>query len=102
MVNKMNTQKIDIKLSEILNYLQNGLTWYKHEDVGYGSIQENYNATDLQIKMLQKHPKLVDIQPTIIIFNIIDDTINNEIIYIKENKEEIIENIDETQSFLNI
>lgn len=69
----MATQKIDLKLSTLLEDLENGLTWFKKEDVGYGSIQEKYDATDFHIKMIQKHPKLKDVQPNIKIFNIIDD-----------------------------
>lgn len=69
----MATQKIDLKLSALLEDLDNGLTWFKKEDVGYGSIQEKYDATDFHIKMIQKHPKLKDVQPNIKIFNIIDD-----------------------------
>jgi hypothetical protein len=99
----MNTKKIDIKLSELLNDLQNGHTWLQHEDVGYGSIQEKYAANELQIKMIQKHPKLSDVKPNITIFNIIDD-LENETIYIKEVKEPQAEIINSSESdlFLNI
>lgn len=100
----MNTTKIDIKLSDLLNDLQNGHTWFQHEDVGYGSIQEKYNATELQVKMIQKHPKLLDVKPNITIFNIIDD-LENETIYIKEVKEpkqEIVDANSESDLFLNI
>jgi hypothetical protein len=85
MANTMNTKKIDIKLSELLNDLQNGHTWLQHEDVGYGSIQEKYAANELQIKMIQKHPKLSDVKPNITIFNIIDD-LENEICDLLENE----------------
>lgn len=69
----MATQKIDLKLSALLEDLDNGLTWFKKEDVGYGSIQEKYDATDFHINIIMKHPKLKNVQPNIKIFNIIDD-----------------------------
>lgn len=73
----MATQKIDLKLSALLEDLNNGLTWFKKEDVGYGSIQEKYDATDFHINIIMKHPKLKNVQPNIKIFNIIDDVNSN-------------------------
>lgn len=76
----MNTKKVDLKLSILLEDLNNGYTWFKKENVGYGSIQEKYNAADYQIEHIKKHPQLKDVQPNIVIFNIIDD------VNIKETK----------------
>jgi len=73
MVKIMNAKKVDLKLSILLEDLNNGHTWFKKEDVGYGSIQEKYNATDYQIEHIKKHPQLKDVEPNIVIFNIIDD-----------------------------
>lgn len=64
---------IDLKISNLLEDLNMGLTWLKKEDFGYGSIQEKYNMNDLHVKMIQKHPKLINVSPNIIVFNIIDD-----------------------------
>jgi len=69
----MSTKKVDLKLSILLEDLNNGHTWFKKENVGYGSIQEKYNAADYQIEHIKKHPQLKDVQPNIVIFNIIDD-----------------------------
>ena len=69
----MNTKKVDLKLSILLEDLNNGYTWFKKEDVGYGSIQEKYNAADYQIEHIRKHPQLKNVEPNIVIFNIIDD-----------------------------
>lgn len=69
----MSTKKVDLKLSILLEDLNNGYTWFKKEDVGYGSIQEKYNATDYQIEHIKKHPQLKNVEPNIVIFNIIDD-----------------------------
>lgn len=69
---------VDLQLSGLLEDLGNGLTWLKKEDVGYGSIQEKYNASDVQIKIIRKHPKLQNVEPTIVVFNIIDDTVEEQ------------------------
>lgn len=70
----MAVNKVDLHVSQILEDLNNGLTWLKRDDLGYGSIQEKYNAKDQQITMIRKHPKLKDAETTVTIFNIIDDT----------------------------
>lgn len=70
----MAVNKVDLYVSQILEDLDNGLTWLKRDDIGYGSIQEKYNAKDQQITMIRKHPKLKDAETNITVFNIIDDT----------------------------
>jgi hypothetical protein len=70
----MAVNKVEIYVSQVLEDLNNGLTWLKKDDLGYGSIQEKYNAKDQQIAMIRKHPKLKDAETSIIIFSIIDDT----------------------------
>ncbi len=72
----MAVNKVDLYVSQILEDLDNGLTWLKRDDVGYGSIQEKYNAKDQQITMIRKHPALKDAETNITVFNIIDDTKN--------------------------
>lgn len=74
----MAVNKVDLYVSQILEDLDNGLTWLKRDDVGYGSIQEKYNAKDQQITMIRKHPKLKDAETNVTVFNIIDDTKENE------------------------
>lgn len=70
----MAVNKVDLYVSQILEDLNNGLTWLKRDDIGYGSIQEKYNAKDQQIVMIRKHPSLKDAETNITVFNIIDDT----------------------------
>lgn len=70
----MAVNKVDLYVSQILEDLNNGLTWLKRDDIGYGNIQEKYNAKDQQITMIRKHPKLKDAETNITVFNIIDDT----------------------------
>lgn len=70
----MAVNTVDVYVSKILEDLSNGLTWYKKDDQGYGSIQEKYNAKDLDIVKIRKFPKLKDAETTLTVFNIIDDT----------------------------
>lgn len=81
----MAVNKIDLYVSQILEDLDNGFTWLKRDDLGYGSIQEKYNAKDQQIAMIRKHPKLKDAETSITIFNIIDDT-NETTVETKETR----------------
>jgi len=74
----MAVNKVEIYVSQILEDLDNGLTWLKRDDVGYGSIQDKYNAKDQQIAMIRKHPKLKDAETNIIVFTVIDDTNGSE------------------------
>ena len=70
----MAVNKVDLYVSQILEDLDNGFTWLKRDDLGYGSIQEKYGAKDQQIAMIRKHPKLKDAETSVTIFNLIDDT----------------------------
>jgi hypothetical protein len=72
----MPVKKIDIMLTEIIDQLNNGVAWLQRDDLGYGSIQEKYGANEMQITMIRKHPKLKDLEPTVVVFNIIDDTVS--------------------------
>lgn len=70
----MAVNKVEIYVSQILEDLNNGLTWLKRDDLGYGSIQDKYNAKDQQIAMIRKHPALKDAETTVTVFTVIDDT----------------------------
>jgi hypothetical protein len=83
----MSVNKVDLYVSQILSDLNNGLTWLKKDDLGYGSIEAKYNANEKQIFAIRKHPALKDAETNITIFNIIDDTKNPEIVDEKETKE---------------
>jgi hypothetical protein len=69
----MAVNKVDIYVSQIMEDLNNGLTWLERDDLGYGSIEEKYNANPVQIATIRKHPKLKDAETSITIFNVIDD-----------------------------
>ncbi len=70
----MAVNKVEIYVSQILEDLNSGLTWLKRDDLGYGSIQDKYNAKDQQIAMIRKHPVLKDAETTVTVFTVIDDT----------------------------
>jgi hypothetical protein len=69
----MAVNKVDIYVSKVIEDLNNGLTWLKKDDLGYGSIEEKYNANPLQIATIRKHPLLKDAETNIVIFNVVDD-----------------------------
>lgn len=72
----MNVEKVQLTVSSIKELLQNGYTWFKKDDLGFGSIQEKFQATDVQIMTIRKHPALKDADTVARIFEIIDDTKN--------------------------
>jgi len=73
----MAINKVDLTVSQLINDLNTGLTWFKKDDLGYGSIESKYGATAPQIMAIRKHPALKDAETNITIFNIIDDTKND-------------------------
>ena len=73
----MAINKVDLTVSQLVNDLNEGLTWFKKDDLGYGSIEAKYNANPNQIAAIRKHPALKDAETSITIFNIIDDTKND-------------------------
>lgn len=73
----MAVEKVQLGVSAIKELLDNGYTWLKKDDLGYGSIQEKYQASDVQIMTIRKHPALKDLETTARIFVIIDDTKDN-------------------------
>jgi hypothetical protein len=80
----MAINKVDLTVSQIINDLNSGLTWFKKDDLSYGSIESKYGANPQQIAAIRKHPALKDAETTITIFNIIDDTKNENTTSTKE------------------
>ena len=70
----MAVNKVDLYVSQILEDLDNGFTWLKKDDLGYGSVEVKYGANPTQIGMIRKHPALKDAETNITVFNAIDDT----------------------------
>ena len=72
----MAVKKVDLYVTQLIEDLNNGLTWNKKDDLGYGSIEVKYGANEKQIAAIRKHPLLKDAETNIVIFNVIDDTKN--------------------------
>lgn len=53
-----NNAKKQIDVKNIIEDLSNGLTRYKKDDFGNGSIEEKYNLTAAQVARIFKHKKL--------------------------------------------
>lgn len=74
----MPVEKVQLGVTAIKELLDNGHTWLKKDDLGFGSVQEKFQASDVQIAAIRKHPLLKDLETTARIFVIIDDTKSNE------------------------
>jgi len=68
------TTTIEVTISQILKDLENGMTWLKKEDQGYGSIQEKYKIKGVDVLTIKKHPKLIGAEPVFNTIVLIDDT----------------------------
>lgn len=80
----MAINKVDLTVSQLISDLNEGFTWFKKDDLGYGSIENKYSANPQQIAAIRKHPALKDAETSITIFNIIDDTKNDNTTSTKE------------------
>ena len=72
----MPVEKVQLGVSAIKELLDNGYTWLKKDDLGFGSIQEKYQASEVQINTIRKHPALKDLETTARVFIIVDDRLN--------------------------
>ena len=82
----MPVNKVDLTVTQLINDLNSGLTWFRKDDLGYGSIEMKYGANAAQIMAIRKHPALKDAETNITIFNIIDDTKNETNYKTQESK----------------
>ena len=80
----MAIKNVDLTVSQLVNDLNSGLTWLKKDDLGYGNIEIKYGASPMQIAAIRKHPALKDAETSLTIFNIIDDTKNDNTTSTKE------------------
>jgi hypothetical protein len=69
-------EEVSIDVQDIIELLHSGYTWYKKDDLGYGSIQEKYNALDMHIKVIQKHPELQNVDTIARVFVITNNKQN--------------------------
>lgn len=98
-------KKVELHISTLIEALESGLSWLKSEDQGFGSIQETYEATDAEISMIKKHPKLKDVEPNFMRFILIDDLQEESISLVKEKRQrkpkefDVAENITQSDMF---
>lgn len=50
--------KVQVSIKQLMNDLSNGITRYKKDDFGNGSIEEKYNLTKVQVARIFKNEKL--------------------------------------------
>lgn len=81
----MAVEKVQLGVTAIKELLDNGYTWLKKDDLGFGSIQEKYQASDVQIMTIRKHPALKDLETTARVFVIIDDTKDDTVLETKQS-----------------
>lgn len=68
----------EIKVSEVLNHLKSGVTRWKKEDLGFGSLEEIYSLSFTEVKELIDHPKVKGVKTKVPTLRIIDDTTTEE------------------------
>lgn len=75
-----NVVEVEIKISQLLNDLRSGLTWYTKDGK---SIQDKYGMEDEDIDAIKQHPAFLK---PIKVFKIVDDVTSKE-----EVRSEVIE-----------
>ena len=68
-----NVIQVEIKISQLIEDLKNGLSWKVKEDTGKGSIQAKYRMEDEDVDNIQQHPAFAKR-----VFKIIDDISQND------------------------
>lgn len=68
---ELNPKKV--VLSQIKEDLESGLTRWKKDDIGFGSLEKKYNLTMPEMIELFAHPKVRNIETKIPTFIIVDD-----------------------------
>jgi len=69
-----------VSLSAIKEDLNNGLTKWKKDDIGFGSIEKKYNLLTNEAVELFSHPRVKTMETRIPTFIIVDDLPEDEII----------------------
>jgi len=62
-----------VTLSQVVEDLNSGLTRWKKDDIGFGSLEKKYNLQMSEMIQLLAHPKLQNVETKIPTFIIIDD-----------------------------
>lgn len=62
-----------VTLSKVIEDLNSGLTKWKKDDVGFGSLEKKYNLLQHEMIELLSHPKIKNVESAIQKFVIVDD-----------------------------
>lgn len=65
-----------VRLAQIVEDLNSGLTKWKKDDIGFGSIEKKYNLLLSEAVELFNHPKIKNLEHKIPTFVIIDDILD--------------------------
>ena len=68
-----------VVLSQIVEDLANGLSRWKTDDIGFGSLEKKYNLQRSEMIELLAHPKIKNVQTRIPTFIIEDDLADEEV-----------------------
>jgi hypothetical protein len=91
---QLSTKKV--VLSQIIEDLESGLTRWKKDDIGFGSLEKKYSLTLPEMIKLLAHPKINLIETTIPAFVIVDDLEEVEEL-VQTQIESVTEQIKETK-----
>lgn len=70
-----NIPTVELTLTSLINDIHSGLSWLAKDDIGNGSIQAKYEATDMQIGVLRQHPLLINLEQIKFNFVVINDMV---------------------------
>lgn len=73
---QLNPNIKEVSLAQVKEDLNNGLTKWKKDDIGFGSLEKKYNLTNIEAIELFGHSKIKGVETRIPTFIIIDDLPN--------------------------
>lgn len=79
MATQLNPEKKEVILSQIIEDLNMGLTKWKKDDIGFGSLEKKYNLLPQEAIDLFSHPKVRNVETKIPSFIIVDDIPDEEV-----------------------
>lgn len=92
----MTTRQIpEIKASEVRDLLKNGVTRFKADDEGFGSIEEKYNLTQAGVRRLFQNEELKGLKTIVPEFTYINDIPAEEVLEEEEAPQPLVERLAE-------
>lgn len=67
-----------VSLAQVVEDLKSGLTRWKKDDIGFGSLEKKYNLQHNEMIELISHPKIKGVESRIPTFVIVDDLPDEE------------------------